>query len=545
MRSHGNSSLFSLTVFFLLFKFTHGLQQCIPPTSVKPLAHLDFAACYSKLSLLQQTVFNDTSQATSWANSGCFTGQLDENLLTRNGCRRICGEGYTIWPWKETFDRVSLWVFPGLVLIAQFHFAPLHWQNFGAVVLHAVGDTIDSLWSLLTRFELRHRFRLAARDILPNSSEERHLVTVFTAYEELSWQDLSGTFFETPDRYELKIIKETSELLSAMRQDTVFSAGIAIGTLVGALITAVIRTIRQVEQADSRISIETAHTIAVVCLLLFAIPLVWFSARIGSFGSDEAVNKSIKALIKMRQNLEDYRKVNARQEPLFPELRSQQNAHCTCLPAIRDRSIIDTSWLRSASYLGMNGTWRPCKHMTSTRGSYSPRGLLGFALAFIIFGACGPAIFISATNHTDWRKIGYGCRSLSWTMVMALWLCSFGMDHLLQRLFRLPFVSSLVRDCPKWLWRCTLVKDYIIGSGILMLVSLVQIGLYNSCYCRSSFTDEVNLNPYSNHEWLVARILWACIPALGLFVDLGLICYIELKNKGTGNFTWQNFWSFA
>jgi hypothetical protein len=57
---------------------------------------------------------------------------------------------------------------------------------------------------------------------------------------------------------------------------------IAIVTLVGTLITAIFRTIKQINPDIARVYNETAHTIAVVCILFVTILQLWFGARIGT-----------------------------------------------------------------------------------------------------------------------------------------------------------------------------------------------------------------------------------------------------------------------
>ena len=65
----------------------------------------------------------------------------------------------------DTTDRVSLWVVPALVLLTHFNFSLLGILNFAAVVIHAIGDPIDSIWSLLTRIEVNRRLLRRAEDI--------------------------------------------------------------------------------------------------------------------------------------------------------------------------------------------------------------------------------------------------------------------------------------------------------------------------------------------------------------------------------------------
>jgi hypothetical protein len=58
---------------------------------------------------------------------------------------------------------------------------------------------------------------------------------------------------------------------------------IGIATWAGTLITAILQKIKQINPGIARVYNETAHTIAVACILFVTILQVWFGARIGTF----------------------------------------------------------------------------------------------------------------------------------------------------------------------------------------------------------------------------------------------------------------------
>lgn len=78
-------------------------------------------------------------------------------LLSIYGCNQICREGYAAWDTGDIVNRFSLWLLPALMLISHFTFTPLGVSNSMAVITHALGDPIDSLWSILTRLEINRR----------------------------------------------------------------------------------------------------------------------------------------------------------------------------------------------------------------------------------------------------------------------------------------------------------------------------------------------------------------------------------------------------
>jgi hypothetical protein len=119
--------------------------------------------------------------------------------------------------------------------------------------------------------------------------------------------------------------------------------------------------------------------------------------------------------------------------------------------------------------------------------------------------------------------VGYGCCSLTWTVILVLWLFSFGIDFLLRQLHRRA----------KKLWRWTISKDSGFVFFVVFLVMIEQLGLYNSCWCRSNFISSgidanVNLNLFSDSEWFKARIKWSTIP-LGAFTSILILIVFSLR----------------
>jgi hypothetical protein len=487
------------------------------------------------------------------AESGCFNNP-SEGMLSYNGCTLMCGPGIQLWEWKDTFNRISLLVLPTLFLLAHLAFPPLGWKNYVVVIVHAVGNPVGSLRSLLARLEKHRALRRAAMEMFPREPLiSGALATISAAYEELGWHDVSQSFTARKlDTREILIIIRASHALSSIRQASIFSAIVPIVTLVGTLATAIIRTIQQISENNTRVYIDTTHTIAVVCLLFFSIPQVWFSARLGTFTSDSDAFYIIKT---MNTHLEETSR------PLFPPLKQLANSSlppgtgpsklplwlrsqlprrikrwlsdhhvnhhklsqyfntCPLLPASDPETRTrHQTWHKKSSYLFINSSWRPCTHSTP---------LLYTSILYHLLGACLPAIFLSATNHTDKRLIAIGCRSGTWIIITGLWILSLCAD----RVF--VYFCSQQEDPVskiKALWRRTVVKDAIAMFVVISLVFVVEIGTYNSCWCRASFSHPavVEIMPYSAAQWALARGLWVGLPSAGLFFNLLLILWFEV-----------------
>ena len=77
-----------------------------------------------------------------------------------------------------------------------------------------------------------------------------------------------------------------------------------------------------------------------------------------------------------------------------------------------------------------------------------------------------------------------------------------------------------------------MAKDSVFALFVVLVIFTMQIGFYNSCWCRSNVISlhknaYINLNRYSDPELWRAKLLWCCIPLGGLIVNWALILWIE------------------
>ncbi|KAE8441042.1 hypothetical protein EG329_006079 [Mollisiaceae sp. DMI_Dod_QoI] len=549
----------SLTGFVLSLSNRQETSTCTPPAPFSNPQRPDFAACLATI---------DNFTVSQRAASGCFQ-DATQGVLSFSGCESICGPGYSLWGWKDTINRLSLLVLPTIVLIAHLAFPALGWWNYFVVSFHTVGNPIGSLRSLLTRLENHRRLRRAAQEIFRGDLRAmRATATVFATYEEHSWQDVSEHFAamlaEKPlNQDERCTILRTSHRLSSTRLASTSSAAVAIVALVGTLASAIVQTIKQIDEVNTRVYNETTGTIAVVCIMFMAIPQVWISARLGTFTTDSGSSHILET---MSNRLKEVTTASDRTSPLFPALKLSS---CPLLPPDRRPHLLlwvfqqlpsrISSWFDSffshcplessvleddtenatflganpdrASYISLNSSWRPCKHLSTDTNGRSHTEMTVVSIISVVFGACLPAIFLSLTNHSDQRSLAIGCRSLTWISITGIWLSSFILDSILRYLVcRFSWHRDSVHKVNSF-WHWAVVKDAIVTCIVITLVLLVELGRYNSCWCRASFShpSSVTLSPYSAKQWSESQIFWASLPLTGLFVNLGLILWVELR----------------
>jgi hypothetical protein len=121
---------------------------------------------------------------------------VDNMTLTLDGCNKFCGPKQT-W-YTDVGPRLTIWLIPILLLLANVELSPLDKRNFLAV-LHLLGDPIDSIWSLLHKLDAWDRCSaLAARCNNACPSCQRVIASVFAGYEEVQGPRIeSERYFET------------------------------------------------------------------------------------------------------------------------------------------------------------------------------------------------------------------------------------------------------------------------------------------------------------------------------------------------------------
>lgn len=147
--------------------------------------------CYNRT--IQWLADGNNSASTEWFHRDPLTSALLDRLdnveLTLSGCKHFCG-GWTFY-W-DAGPRVTTWVIPILLLLSNIELSPIDKRRF-MTIIHALGDPIDSLWSLTHKIYTWHRLyeiglSKCPRD--PNGRRDKHrariIATVLAGFEEIS-----------------------------------------------------------------------------------------------------------------------------------------------------------------------------------------------------------------------------------------------------------------------------------------------------------------------------------------------------------------------
>ncbi|KAK3689671.1 hypothetical protein B0T22DRAFT_462017 [Podospora appendiculata] len=414
---------------------------------------------------------------------------------------------------------------------------------------------------------IRHSFSRLRRKPKWSSSGARVVPAYFQQWHRAIAQ------LDDDERPVLYLFESAAQRLVFNRDESLLTTWISIVGLMSALMGAFVRT------WSSRLDNQTAHTIATVTLLLVVVPMVKLSGNLGSFTSSTAAVNIIQQL-----NL-DLEKHFGFDPELFPPLtipdfpdhevkpavqRSPSSYSivssndndvqlATLTPGLRsDReALMDLEqpqpvrlltrseltkadrqllfWPKVAAYHGMNNSYRP-KKSSKLLSRWWSIWLFLVSLVWVLTLCYVPALLISYLTPLK----GFACRSLAWTVIASCWLLSVMLDRIWAWFNRrdLKWRWRWIEE-PRNLWRLTCWRDMLLAALMTAIVTAQQLGLYNSCYCRSGELSRVspsyvNLTPFTDEEFIEGWKLWVPIPSVSFLISLICIFILERSFSESG-----------
>ncbi|KAK4186289.1 hypothetical protein QBC35DRAFT_274004 [Podospora australis] len=362
------------------------------------------------------------------------------------------------------------------------------------------------------------------------------------------------------ERMILYRIEVAAQRLVFNRDESLLTTWISIVGLLSALMGAFVRTWTE------RLNNQTAHTIATVTLLLVVVPIVKLSGNIGSFTSSTA---AVDIVQRLRKDLD--RDFGSDVAALFPPLiipsedEAQQKGYLVIpdeeqnpegeripladlagpplidepsapsLTTVEDKQLL--LWPTVAAYSGMNSSYRPFKTSPLVPFRLSIT-LLAVSATWILAFCYAPALVISFLTPLK----GFACRSLAWTVIATCWVVSVILDFLFIYLHKR---QRLGLSRPRVLWGIIYMRDTVLALFIAVIVTAQQLGIYNSCYCRSGelsrvFPSYVNLNPFTQEQFIEGWTMWVPTPGAAFLLSMvGIVC-IERRFSDSGKLLSRN-----
>lgn len=118
----------------------------------------DRPTCVAKITTRQRVDPNfsrlyDTEEYFQRLPNGTLANTEDNMVVTRRGCDEFCGSHSFYW---DAVPRLTTWIIPVVILLSNIELSPIDKRRFMTVV-HAVGDPIDSFWSVLHKMYVWRR----------------------------------------------------------------------------------------------------------------------------------------------------------------------------------------------------------------------------------------------------------------------------------------------------------------------------------------------------------------------------------------------------
>ncbi len=437
--------------------FLLALALLLPPTSA-----VDLATCKATIqSLLTNGTISPVDPTIFHYNSTSYLSSPPSKIaLTIPACRAHCPRpDFDLY--SDMWPRLLTWLVPALLLIGNVHLPRVGRVNRALVVLHFLGDPIDSMWALLSKAEVWNRFyALALRGTPPGVEQKetaRALAAVLSAFEELTG-DMAAVEREAGElarengagltREELEyVLKETGEELVDSRSNEGLRTVLVIVNYLWAVLAALVPEIGGVQSSQPGGRIGTAMYISwLVTAVLLSNTISGFTTRRTCLRIMERYARTLKG---RRRDLHLF--------PLSPRLLRASKGG-------RFEDFIDAQPWNGSVY-----SYRPRKRLLTTggKGDRSPAYLLALAATPIIVAALSAFIIIWFTP-----TIGLGCRTL--------WVIGLTTGLLLS-----PVVTWGISRVfwGRTAWYLTIAKDAVVGLAIVFVIVLSSIGIFNTCWC--------------------------------------------------------------
>ena len=395
-------------------------------------------ACYGRVTEMLQS--NSSSITT---NPRLFISISDPTnpILTLGGCRQLCGSG-TGW-YSDSVPRLVTWLLPVFLLVSNMQFAPIGGQRF-LLILHLLGDPIDSIWSLLAKVDSWRRCFSQAQKLLKGKIETKSLALILAAAGEVSHALDHTLRLDAPETRGL--IVETARTLSENRSNetrrTLFAIMIYVFSVLAAFVPAI-------GAAPS----PSGGRIGTAILLSWLLYVVMLSNAVGDLGSRRNCQRIIAEFTKRLGQQCD--------QDSHPRGKSTLS-----LSFIGVHRKIETPYEASMAWSGAIYCYRPNKRFLHASGwKLAFLSVLPVAIAF------GTAFAVLDTGPTY-----FSCRHILVIVVFIVYLISALLTSLLSWI---SFATG------KYLWSIILIKDTIFAAPTLALIVASSCGLWNNCYCWS------------------------------------------------------------
>jgi hypothetical protein len=471
--------------------------------------------CRARVSETQNNYNNLVSRNPDYFFPG---STFDHPIVTLQGCQTLCGSKWGKYP--DDGPRLIEWIIPGILLIANVHFAPIGRKRY-LMTVHLLGDPVDSLFRLLSTVEVWDECSRKSHEFVQYQEELRkrliengevlkrynihpkRIAVVISAaarlVESLDVHKFSKQLFDSldirkvSDQAELEIrchkLHETAIALRHQRMHDIRRTGFAILVYIFQVVAVFVPVVGGSAN-------PSGGKVSPAMMLVWLLPLVLLSNAIGDYGSWELSSNTLNEFL----------------DVLGIDPLKVLDANKTDLETAR--KPISSPFFSELACSGATLHSRP-------RG-FRKVALIAISILPITI-ACATAFAVDYTAPTY-----FSCRAtLIWSS-LALW-----------------FMSSVATMCMRGSlgrhsWLFILLKDIVVATPILVLIWLSSCGYFNSCYCSSGALfrrshAQVDLNPVSFFR-LNNRVIYPATVTAGLGLQMlvpVLVRWVQLRGFKT------------
>lgn len=409
-------------------------------------------------------------------NGSHHMSQPGNIALTIEGCESTCPKPFFDL-YSDMWPRLLTWLIPALLLVGSVHIPRVGRLNRFFVIVHFIGDPIDSMWSLMTKAEVWNRFyRIALRHTPPGPQREhmaRALAAMLSAFEELTGDmadvqaELNDIVTESGARLSSEdldyILIETADELVDSRSNEVLRTALVIVNYLWAVLAALIPEIGGMQSSQPGGRIGTAMFLSwLVTTVLLSNTMSGFTSRRTCLRIMERYYRTLKGRKRDTHFFPNSPRLLARSSWVFS--KKQQAAARLGASFRLDHDFIDAQPWNGSVY-----SYRYRKHLISSgaKEDWSSGYLLVLSVAPIAVAAASAFVIIWFTP-----TIGLGCRTL--------WVIGLTVGLMVS-----PFLTwSISRMAGgRFAWYITIAKDSAITVAVLTVIVLSSIGIFNNCWC--------------------------------------------------------------
>jgi hypothetical protein len=489
------------------------------------LAHaVDLMTCNANL---QSRLDNRTlplNDPIFYFNGTKYMSDRNNIQLTIEGCRASCPRpDHDLY--GDMWPRLLTWLIPALLLIGNLHIPKVGTLNRLLILVHFVGDPVDSMWSLLTKAEVWNRFyRIAVLHTPPGQDQDhsaRGLAVILSSFEELTGdmasvrQELDMIVADSGPGLSKEdldyIMLETADELVDSRSNEVLRTSLVIINYMWHVLGALVPAIGGEQSSKPGGRIGTAMFLSwLITVVLLSNTLSGFTSRRTCLRIMERYCRTIKGRNRDVHFFPNTPRIHSKSKLFFKSSRA---------PA-KPMDFIDAQpWNGSVySFRGHKGLIP-----SGTRFDHSPFYLLTLSILPILVASASAFVIIFFTP-----AVGLGCRTL--------WVIGITIGILIS-----PILTWVLGKFAtgKYGWYLTILKDMAIGIPSITVIILSSIGVFNTCWCWSAVYSLgyakafIILDP-GDERALNAKLLYpvACAICLGLQIIVFGLMYQMMKPGG-------------